>query len=182
MVRDTQQVRTELMPHPPAARLLELLEPQGWVELDWKPWWEGGMSFSARSKVLCELGSPASLLCSEMVLSYQGLGGGKRQEIRRVLIPQGSITVECKSVDPQTISYILLCSFIQQVFTEPLLCTRSGNTKMSKSAWSPTSQRRILPLQLVDNLKWEFLSWLIGNEPDYYPWGLRFDSWSHSVG
>ena len=69
LVQDTQLVRTELMPHP-------LWQGDGNLRgdggLSGGHSGEGGMSFLAQGRALCELGSPASLLCSGL-LSYQGL-------------------------------------------------------------------------------------------------------------
>ena len=34
----------------------------------------------------------------------------------------------------------------------------------------------------VKSLCWDFLLWLSGSKPDWYPWGCRFDPWPRSVG
>lgn len=69
LVQDTQLVRTELMPHPLWQGGGNLRGDGG---LSGGHSGEGGISFLAQGRALCELGSPASLLCSGL-LSYQGL-------------------------------------------------------------------------------------------------------------
>lgn len=64
-----QLVRTELMPRPLWQGDGNL---RGDAGLSGGHGGEGGISFLAQGRALCELGSPASLLCSGL-LSYQGL-------------------------------------------------------------------------------------------------------------
>lgn len=69
LVKDTQPVRTELMPYPLCQGYWNLRGEGG---LSGGHGGEGSISFLAKGRVLCERGFPASPLCSGL-LNYQGL-------------------------------------------------------------------------------------------------------------
>lgn len=78
--KDTEPVKTELMTHSPPGRAAGgCCSHRGEENLNGSRIRKGGTSFFAKGKLLCELVSSTSPLCSEQGASPSGARGGGRR-------------------------------------------------------------------------------------------------------